>query len=78
MVQEVEKVEVDIDGRTFWVCPVGPEILKSRSVVAGEKPDGPVVGTPRDSHETRHDTSDTIGLTKWVIYGRTYKPGDMG
>ncbi len=34
MVQEVEIVEVDIDGRTFWVRPVSPDVLKSRSVVA--------------------------------------------
>ena len=33
MVQEVEKVEVDIDGRTFWVRPVGSWVLQSNKVV---------------------------------------------
>ena len=30
----VEIVEVDIDGRTFWVRPVGSWVLKSGTVVA--------------------------------------------
>ena len=34
MVQEVEATEVDIDGRTFWVRPVGPGILQAGNVVA--------------------------------------------
>ena len=34
MVQEIEIVEGDIDGRTFWVRPVGPEVLRSRNVAA--------------------------------------------
>ena len=34
MVQEVEVTEVDIDGRTFWVRPVGSWVLESRNVVA--------------------------------------------
>ena len=34
MVQEVEKVEVDIDGRTFWVRPVSHDVLRSGNVVA--------------------------------------------
>ena len=34
MVQGVEAVEVDIDGRTFWVCPVGSWVLQSNNVVA--------------------------------------------
>ena len=34
MVQEVEIVEVDIDGRTFWVRPVGSSVLQSNNVVA--------------------------------------------
>ena len=34
MVQEIELVEVDIDGRTFWVRPVGSWVLQSNSVVA--------------------------------------------
>ena len=34
MVQEVEIVEVDIDGRTFWVRPVGSWVLGSGNVVA--------------------------------------------
>jgi len=29
MVQEIELVEVDIDGRTFWVRPVGSWVLES-------------------------------------------------
>lgn len=28
MVQEIEVIEVDIDGRTFWVRPVGSWVLK--------------------------------------------------
>ena len=34
MVQEVEIVEVEIDGRTFWVRPVGSWVLESGNVVA--------------------------------------------
>jgi len=34
MVQEVEVTEVDIDGRTFWVRPVGSWVLQSNNVVA--------------------------------------------
>ena len=34
MVQEVEIVEVEIDGRTFWVRPVGSWVLESNNVVA--------------------------------------------
>ena len=34
MVQEVEVTEVDIDGRTFWVRPVGFWVLESGNVVA--------------------------------------------
>jgi len=34
MVQEVEIVEVDIDGRSFMVRPVGSWVLESGNVVA--------------------------------------------
>ena len=34
MVQEVEVTEVDIDGRTFMVRPLGPDVLKSSHMVA--------------------------------------------
>ena len=34
MVQEVEVTEVDINGRTFWVRPVGSWVLESNNVVA--------------------------------------------
>ena len=34
MVQETELIEIDIDGRTFWVCPVGSWVLQSNNVVA--------------------------------------------
>ena len=34
MVQEVEVTEVDIDGRTFWVRPVGSWVLETGNVVA--------------------------------------------
>ena len=34
MVQEIEVIEVDIDGRTFWVRPVGSWVLEPGSVVA--------------------------------------------
>ena len=34
MVQEVEIVEVEIDGRTFLVRPVGAWVLQSGNVVA--------------------------------------------
>ena len=34
MVQEVGVTEVDIDGRTFWVRPVGSWVLESGNVVA--------------------------------------------
>ena len=34
MVQETEVIEIDIDGRTFWVCPVGSWVLQSNNVVA--------------------------------------------
>ena len=33
MVQEIEVVDVDIDGRTFWVRPVGSWVLESGNVV---------------------------------------------
>jgi hypothetical protein len=35
MVKEFELIEVDIDGRTFWVRPVGSWVLESGNVVAG-------------------------------------------
>jgi hypothetical protein len=34
MVQEIELVEVDIDGRTFWVRPAGSWVLESGKVAA--------------------------------------------
>ena len=34
MVQSCEVTEVEIDGRTFWVRPVGSWVLDSRNVVA--------------------------------------------
>ena len=30
----VQEVEVDIDGRTFWVRPISPDVLQSGNVVA--------------------------------------------
>jgi len=29
-----EVIEIDNDGRTFWVCPVGSWVLESGNVVA--------------------------------------------
>ena len=34
MVQETELIEIDIDGRTFWVRLVGSWVLQSNNVVA--------------------------------------------
>ena len=34
MVQECDITEVEIDGRTFWVRPVGSWVLESNNVVA--------------------------------------------
>ena len=34
MVQQWDAIEVDIDGRTFWVRPVGSWVLDSGNVVA--------------------------------------------
>ena len=34
MVQEVEAIEVEIDGRAFWVRPVSTGVLWSGNVVA--------------------------------------------
>ena len=34
MVQEFELIEIDIDGRTFWVRPVGSWVLESGNVGA--------------------------------------------
>ena len=34
MVQQWEAIEIDIDGRTFWVRPVGSWVLQSNNVVA--------------------------------------------
>ena len=34
MVQGIEVIEIDIDGRTFWVRPVGSWVLESGNVVA--------------------------------------------
>ena len=34
MVQHWEVIEVEIDGRTFWVRPVGSWVLESGNVVA--------------------------------------------
>ncbi len=34
MVQEVEVTEVEIDGRSFWVRPISPDVLWSGNVVA--------------------------------------------
>ena len=34
MVQEIEVIEIDIDGRTFLVRPVGAWVLQSGNVVA--------------------------------------------
>ena len=34
MVQEIEVIEIEIDGRTFLVRPVGAWVLKSGNVVA--------------------------------------------
>ena len=34
MVHQCGVNEVEIDGRTFWVRPVSPEVLRSRNVAA--------------------------------------------
>ena len=34
MVQQCDVTEVEIDGRSFWVCPVGYWVLESGNVVA--------------------------------------------
>ena len=34
MVQDIEAIEIDIDGRTFWVRPVGSWVLESGNMVA--------------------------------------------
>jgi len=34
MVRDIEVIEVDIDGRTFWVRPVSSWVLESTNVVA--------------------------------------------
>ena len=34
MVQAIEVIEIDIDGRTFWVRPVGSWVLESGTVMA--------------------------------------------
>ena len=34
MVQQWEAIGIDIDGRTFWVRPVGSWVLQSNNVVA--------------------------------------------
>ena len=34
MVQEVEVTEVEIDGRSFWIRPVSPDVLRSGKGVA--------------------------------------------
>ena len=34
MIQEFGPIEIDIDGRTFWVRPVGSRVLESNNVVA--------------------------------------------
>ena len=34
MVKEFELIEIDIDGLTFWVRPVGPSVLELGNVVA--------------------------------------------
>jgi len=50
MVQHWEVTEVEIDGRTFWVRPVGSWVLDSGNVVAQalavslDKPSGWAVG----------------------------------
>jgi hypothetical protein len=31
---QVDVVEVEIDGRAFWVCPVSPAVLQANNVVA--------------------------------------------
>ena len=33
MIQEFGPIEIDIDGRTFWVRPVGAWVLESGNVV---------------------------------------------
>ena len=34
MVQQCDVTEVEIDGRSFWVRPVSPDILQAGNVVA--------------------------------------------
>ena len=34
MAEPLEVIEIDIDGRTFWVRPVGSRVLESNNVVA--------------------------------------------
>ena len=34
MIQEFGPIEIDIDGRTFWMRPVGSWVLQSNNVVA--------------------------------------------
>ena len=34
MAEPLEVIEIDIDGRTFWVRPVGSWVLESGNVVA--------------------------------------------
>ena len=38
MVQQCDFTEVEIDGRSFWVRPVSPNVLQGRNVVAESLP----------------------------------------
>ena len=37
-------IEIDIDGRSFMVRPVGPDVLKSSHMVVAESRDKPFAG----------------------------------
>ena len=66
MVQETELIEIDIDGRTFWVRPVGAWVLDTGNVVAtalAESLDKPLewaldCRVLLRQHRTQHGTLD--------------------
>ena len=67
MVQQWEAIEIEIDGRTFWVHPVGSWVLDSGNVVAQglavslDKPWGWAVGLFFGNTE--------ISLELWAMLG---------
>ena len=74
MVRQWEAIEINIDGRTFWVSPVGSWVLESGNVVAQalavplDKPLRWAVGLFFGNTEISLEYRDSMTKWEWMLW----------